>query len=765
MPFREDRLRAIDDAIQQAITDARTPGAVFRLEREGVVYQRAYGSRAIVPEREPMSEDTIFDAASLTKVIATTSAVMKLVEAGKLDPEAPASRYLPEFGTLGKERITLRHLLTHSSGLRAGLSPNGDWKGKEEALKRVCQEAPTKDPGTSYLYSDINFITLGFIVERVSGKTLDAFCAEEIFQPLGMKDSGFRPFDPKVNPLPQPADTGRIAPTEMIGKVVLRGVVHDPTSRRMGGVAGHAGLFLTVEDLGRFARMLLGGGELDGVRIFRPETVEAMTHIQSPEGLPRRGFGWDIDSPHAGPRGEIFPIGSYGHTGWTGTRLWIDPFSKTSVIFLSNRNHPDEKGGVVKLQGQLGTLAAEAIPDFNFQHVPGALEAEPAKAVAAKPPAPSGPVLNGIDVLKREDFRQLRGCKVGLITNQTGIDRERNTTIDLLQKAPGLKLVALFSPEHGIRGDLDREGIGDTTDEKTGLPVCSLYGERRSPTAEQLAGIDTLVFDIQDIGCRFYTYISTMTNCMEAAGRAKLRFVVLDRVNPIGPIVEGPVLSAERSFVAAHEIPLRHGMTVGELARMIDAERKFGAQPEVIRCEGGPALQWFDGSGQPWQNPSPNMRGPTAAILYPGVGMLEFCKLSVGRGTDTPFELLGAPYIDELRFAADLNQVGLPGVRFVPTRFTPVASVFKDLECRGVRILLTDRESFRAADLGMVLAATLQRLYGDKVELGKMAKLIGDPATLDALIQQQAPDAIRKLRDRGVADFLTRRKPFLLYPR
>lgn len=762
--FRTGRLAEIDDAISQAVTDARAPGAVFRLERKGTVYQKAYGERAIVPALERMTEDTIFDAASLTKVIATTSAVMKLVESGKLDVDSPVSRYLPEFTGHGKERITLRQLLTHSSGLRAGLSPDSDWKGKQAALERACGEKPTDDPGAVYRYSDINFIVLGLVVERVSGGGLEEFCAREIFTPLGMKDTGFRPFDPLQ--VPSPGDIGRIAPTELLkdGRI-LRGVVHDPTSRRMGGVAGHAGLFTTAEDLGRFARMMLGGGELDGARVFKTGTVAAMTAVQSPPGLPRRGFGWDIDSPFAGPRGALFPVGSYGHTGWTGTRLWIDPFSKTTVIFLSNRNHPDEESSVVGLQYELGTLAAQAVEGFDFGKVDGALSPEPRQARPAAAVKTDAPVLNGIDVIKQDKFRQLRGRKVGLITNHTGIDRERNATLDLLHAAPGLKLVALFSPEHGIRGDQDHEKIGDTTDEKTGVPVYSLYGERRSPTPEQLEGIDTLVFDIQDIGCRFYTYISTMANCLEAAGKAKIRFVVLDRVNPIGPAVEGPVLTAERSFVAAHEIPLRHGMTAGELARLINAERKFGADLGVIRCEGGSPLRWFDATGLPWKNPSPNMRGPTAATLYPGVGLLEFCKLSVGRGTETPFEILGAPYIDELKLAAEMNRGGLPGVRFVPVRFTPTASVFAGEECGGVRFLLTDRESFRAADLGLLLAATLQRMYGDKLELGKMATLLGDEATLEAIRRDAPLDALRNAKDRDVAGFLVRRAPYLLYPR
>lgn len=762
--FHPDRLDAIDDAISQAVTDARTPGAVFLLERDGVVYRKAYGSRAIVPTEEPMTEDTVFDAASLTKVIATTIAVMKLAESGKLDIEAPVSRYLPEFTGSGKEAITVRQLFTHSSGLRAGLPPDGDWKGAGAAFKVACAEPLPNPPGTSYRYSDINFILLGFLVERVTGSRLDDYCTREIFHPLKMNDTAFRSFDPET--LPAPAGTGRIAPTERLADGrVLRGIVHDPTARRMGGVAGHAGIFTTVDDLARFARMLLSGGELEGARILRAETVAQMTGVQSPPGLPRRGFGWDIDSPFAGPRGEIFPIGGYGHTGWTGTRLWIDPFSKTIVILLSNRNHPDEKGNVIALQRQLGTLAAQAIPDFNFQHVPGALPPDPAKETAPAAAEISGPVLNGIDVLKRDGFRQLRGRKIGLITNHTGIDRERKSTIDLLHAAPGLELVALFSPEHGIRGDLDHGKIGDTKDERTGLPVYSLYGERRSPTPEQLAGIDTLVFDIQDIGCRFYTYISTMANCLEAAGEAKIRFVVLDRVNPLGPVAEGPVLTAERSFVAAHEIPLRHGMTAGELARLIHAERKTGGQPGVIRCEGGRPLQWFDGTGLPWSNPSPNMRGPAAALLYPGVGLLEFCKVSVGRGTDTPFEILGAPYIDDRSLAAEMNGCGLPGISFVPVRFKPASSVFAGEKCGGVRFTITDREAFRAADLGITLATVLQRRHADKLELSQMGKLLGDAKTLDAIENGSSLREIKTGWTSGMESFRKRSAPFLLYPR
>ena len=311
---------------------------------------------------------------------------------------------------------------------------------------------------------------------------------------------------------------------------MLRGVVHDPTSRAMAGVTGHAGLFTTAGDLARFARLFLNEGTLGGRKVLKPETVRLMTSVQTAETVSaRRGLGWDIDSGYSRPRGRIFPLGSYGHTGFTGTCLWIDPFSKTFWLFLSNRVHPDAKGNILSLQTELGTLAAQAVRNFDFERVPGALSSRTnAPVVTASEWVPD--VRNGIDVLVRDGFKPLRGLRVGLISNHTGQDRNRRSTIDLLHGAPEVSLKVLFSPEHGIRGVADAQ-VSDSRDGATGLPVYSLYGERRAPSAEQLKGLDALVFDIQDIGCRYYTYIGTMGNCMEAASKAGIRFVVLDRVN------------------------------------------------------------------------------------------------------------------------------------------------------------------------------------------------------------------------------------------
>jgi uncharacterized protein YbbC (DUF1343 family)/CubicO group peptidase (beta-lactamase class C family) len=752
--FDTNKLAEVDAAITQAIAEQRLPGAVVWLERDGVAYHRAYGLRAVRPAEQPMTEDTVFDLASLTKVLATAPCILRLVERDQVRLDARVQDYIPEFRRNGKDDITIRQLLTHTSGLRPGLGRAVD--GPNAAIFYACQEKTNSVPGTAFVYSDINFILLGEVAQRVTHTGLETLAVAGIFGPLRMRETGFLP-DRKLRP--------RIAPTEG----AQRGVVHDPTARGMGGVAGHAGLFGTAADLARFARMMLNGGELEGKRILASDTVRLMTSVQTPDSITaRRGLGWDIDTGYS-RRGTVFPIGSYGHTGFTGGSIWIDPFSKTFLIFLSNRVHPDGHGDVRTLQTTLGTLAAEAVLGFDFTQVAGALAprtntARAAVALAStNGPSPATPsVLNGIDVLKKQGFAPLKGLRVGLITNHTGRDREGNSTIDLLKAAPGVTLQALFSPEHGIRGELD-EKVDDGVDRKTGLPVHSLYGRRRSPTPEQLAGLDALVFDIQDVGCRFYTYISTMGLCLEAAATAKLKFFVLDRVNPInGLSVAGNVCHGDSHFTAFHPLPLRHGMTVGELARLFNDERHWKADLNVIPLEGWRRDLWFDETGLPWVNPSPNMRNLRAATLYPGVGLLEFA-LSVGRGTDTPFELVGAPYIDGEKLAADLNAAALPGVVFKPVRFTPKASVFKDKECGGVSILLTNRAECLPVEVGLSLALAIQKLHPDDFDLEKVNVLLQDLIALDAIRSGRTLAEIKEGWAKDLEAFKTRRGKYLLY--
>jgi uncharacterized protein YbbC (DUF1343 family)/CubicO group peptidase (beta-lactamase class C family) len=747
-PFNRAKLADIDAAIIDAVAEGKLPGGVFWLERKGESYNKAYGQRALVPKRESMTTDTIFDAASLTKVVACTPAVMLLIERGKIQLDDTAQKYIPEFVGDGKETITIRQLLNHTSGLRPDVDTQPPWEGYDTAIQRACAEKLHAEPGSVFRYSDINFFLLGDIVKRAAGIPLNEFAAREIFAPLKMKDTGYLPAKSKLP---------RVAPTTTN---LLRGVVHDPTARYMGGVAGHAGLFTTAFDLARFARMMLNQGELDGVRILKPETVALMTRVQTPESMDmRRGFGWDIDTGYSRPRGKLFPIGSYGHTGFTGNAMWIDPFSETFWILLSNRVHPDGKGNVLPLQLTVATFAAMAVDGFDYTNVEGAL---PVRTARENLTSRRTDVLNGIDVLVKKKFAPLKKLKIGLITNHTGIDRERKPTIDILKEAPDVELKALFSPEHGIRGQFD-EKINDSADEKTGLPVYSLYGERRSPIAEQLKGLDALVYDIQDIGCRFYTYPSTMGLCMEAAAKAKIKFVVLDRVNPINGIsLEGPVHKGESTFVAFHSTPLRHGMTVGELARMFNAERGWNAQLTVIPIEGWRRDMWFDQTGLPWINPSPNMRSLTEATLYPGVGLHE-SALSVGRGTGTPFEVVGAPYINDLDAAEELNRAGLPGITFVPIRFTPTASTFKDKPCGGVSMLITDRNRVKPVDVGITIGLVLQRLYPNDYALNKPINLLTSKPTLEAIKRGDSLIAIKQSWAADLDAFKKRREPFLLY--
>ena len=348
----------MDRAIASSIKRKRLPGGVLWLEHGGQVYKKSYGNRSTVPKSEAMTLDTIFDAASLTKVIATLPSVMKLIEEGKIGLEDKVIKYLPELtGDRNKSAITIRHLLTHTSGLLAGIRRGYQWQGYEHGIMLATSEASSDSGGKYYRYSDLNFILLGEIVGRVSKQRVDRFAATHVFEPLKMTDTTF---------LPAPRLQARIAPTtRMEDGTVLRGLVHDPTSRAMGGVTGHAGLFTTAHDLARYAHMLLNGGELEGVRILQPESVKLMSTVQSPEFITeRRALGFDIDSPYAGPRGNTFPLGSFGHTGWTGTSLWIDPFSKTFVIFLSNRNHPN--GGACDINWELSPRNRSSTTSAKF---------------------------------------------------------------------------------------------------------------------------------------------------------------------------------------------------------------------------------------------------------------------------------------------------------------------------------------------------------------------------------------------------------------
>jgi uncharacterized protein YbbC (DUF1343 family)/CubicO group peptidase (beta-lactamase class C family) len=761
--LHREQFTPVDGIVRDAIRQGEIPGAVVVVgARQKVVYRSAFGFRSLVPRRLPMKGNTIFDIASLTKVVATTTAVMQLIEKGKLRLEDPVARYWPEFGANGKSDITVRELLTHYSGLRPDLDPGSGNPGYAGTMEMIAHETPIAPPGTRFIYSDINFEALGELVRRISGEPLDTYCKDHIFGPLGMRDTTFRP----------PSSwRSRIAPTEWQKDTMLRGEVQDPAARRMGGVAGHAGLFSSAGDLALFARMLLNNGTLKGKHILSALSVKKMTSPQSPPGKTvLRGLGWDIDSPFSSARGELYPVGSYGHTGYTGTSLWIDPASGTFVIILTNRVHPDGKGDAVPLRSRIATAVASALGPEAQERIlasgaPLTGRSELLKSYGVRG-LRNGRVRTGIDILEAEDFTPLKGLRIGLITNRTGIDSEGRRTVDLLFRAQGVKLEAIFSPEHGLSGtEDDVSGKEVTRDQPTGLPVYSLYGRNLRPTKEMLRGLDALVFDIQDAGVRFYTYITTMGYAMEEAARKGIAFFVLDRPDPIsGALVQGPVMDDDfKSFTGYFPMPLRHGMTVGELAGMFNRENRMGLQLHVIKMQGYRRPDWYDETGLRWVNPSPNIRTLDEAILYPAVAMAEGANVSVGRGTGTPFELLGAPWVDAQALAVYLNARRIQGVRFIPTDFTPSENKFKNELCRGVQIILLDRDALDAGEAGIEIVSALYRLFPNDFMIDKTLDLLGSLAILDEIKAGRDPMVIALQWQAALESFRRLRSKYLLY--
>ncbi len=742
-----DRFSTLDAVLEKAVGQGEIPGAVVLVgQGDAVLFRRAFGWRALEPEREPMTLDTVFDLASLTKPMVTATVLMQLVEQGRLKLDDPLTKYLQECATNGKPALTLRLLATHFSGLQADLNLKEPWQGKEEALRRACAEKPVEAPGTRWRYSDINYILLGEVVERVAGEPLEVYAERRIFGPLGMRETRFRP----------PEEwRGRIAPTERDESgAMLRGVVHDPTARRMGGVAGHAGVFGTADDVARFAQAMLAGGG----GVLTRESVAAMTSPQQPVAANvLRGIGWDIDSPHSSLRGDWLPRGSFGHTGFTGTSLWMDPASRTYIVLLTNVVHPRGGKSAVALRRRVANAVAAAL------------------GIGAQAGAEQGRTTRaGIDVLEASHFDLLRAPnaprprRIGLLTNRTGRDSEGRRTIDVLARAPGVELAAIFSPEHGITGTEDKPDIADARDAPTGLPVYSLnYANpaTRRPRPEWLRGLDAVVVDLQDVGVSFYTYHVTMAYLMEAAAEAGIEVVVLDRPNPItGAAVDGPVSDADsKGPVRYHPLPVRHGMTLGELARMFNAERKIGAWLSVVPMAGWRRGEWFDLTGLTWVSPSPNLPSVAAAALYPGVAMAEWSNISVGRGTESPFELVGAPWVEGTRLAAYLNRRRIPGVRFEAARFTPASSLYKGEACEGVRIVATDRKRMDAARLGVELISALRKLYPGKYDLGRTAALVANRKVMAALERGEDAQVIARGWQKELKDFVRVRHKYLLY--
>jgi uncharacterized protein YbbC (DUF1343 family) len=730
----------------EGVDQEKLPGCVVVIGRaSGIVYQKAFGSRALLPSQETMTLDTIFDVASLTKPIATASALMVLAEQGKVALDERAARYVPEFRTRGKDAITLRQLLTHVSGLPSE-TPLADFEhGRAGAMKHILALSLKAPPGTKFTYSDVGFLVLEEVIRRVTGGNLAAFANKMVFRPLGMNETGFLP----------PTDARpRIAPTEKRNDVWIRGEVHDPRAYRLGGVAGHAGLFSTAKDLARFARMVLGEGTLDGARVLAAESVRKMLAAHDvPGGV--RALGWDMQSGYSANRGTALSRRAVGHGGYTGTSLWIDPERDLFVIFLSNRVHPDGKGSINALAGAIATLAGTTLASTEA-HVTGS------------------PLALGIDVLTAENFARLRGLRFVLLTNDSARTRDGARTTDVLASRRELALVSLLSPEHGLSGSRD-ERIEDGIDTKTKLPVGSLYGGTLAARMARTAGprpvtlppaIDAVVVDLPDVGARFFTYASTLHGILRAAAERGLRVIVLDRPNPIdGMDVAGPMLKAsEMSPVNHHPLPIRHGMTMGELAELMNADEHLGVRLEVVRMTGYDRRTYFDETGLAWWPPSPNLRTVGQAVLYTGVALLEATNVSVGRGTDLPFEVVGAPWIDGRALAAELGKAGLAGVSFESTSFTPTENRYQGVLCHGVRLRLENRAVFDPIRTGLAMALALCKLHGKEWDSTRLRRMLGDPMVAQAVVEGRALSEIEALFRDDLEAFRAKRAKYLLYP-
>ncbi len=855
---------AASTLIDDGIAAKKLPGAVLQVGHNGMVlFTQAYGLRKYAGEpgldgqpapAEPMTVDTIFDMASLTKCLATATAIMQLYEAGKLQFDDPVAKYLPEFAVNGKQAVTIRMLLTHYSGLPEDVSLKDPWglaaPDKAEGIKRAMNATLYGPPGLTFKYSDINFITLGALVEKLSGETEDVYVADHIFKPLGMTQTGYRPYDKTCGPVtryganvaPGPRPFGRIgvvclphtwspynldpqtAPTAHDDESkldpslnpdwdhLLRGTVHDPTTRRMGGVAGHAGVFSTAHDVGLYAQALLDKLLHNaGPFPLKQSTLKLMTTPEQPataqggatiftedgqptKGVATRGFGWDINTAFSRPRGSIFPIGSFGHTGFTGTTLWMDPFSNTYVVLLANAIHPRGATPISALRGQVATAVAQALGLSG-------------KTIS------STRTLTGIDVLESDRYAQLieaatrhnNRLNLGILTNVAGTDSKGRRTIDVIAtEAPKpVHLTTLFAAEHGLSARQESTAIKAEFDDATKLPITSLYGPKpsdRRPTHEQLKDLDAVLIDFQDVGNRFWTFDTAMGYFLEASAaemrdyQHDLEIIVLDHPNPTSGTdfaVQGPISDPGRqSYVDYTPLPARHGMTIGELARYYNAEATPTAKATEIFAAGSKAVAppaakgigahltvvplqhwsrnlYLDQTGIAWNNPSPNLRSVTAATLYPGIGLFETSNLSVGRGTATPFEHFGAPYLKPADVLACLTPRKIPGIAFsattLPIAETPDHYPYHGQTIPGIKLTITDRSVLDTPELGIEIVACVHTLYPAEFNLARTINIIANADTMAALQRGDDPRTIAATWKPALDAFRQKRAPYLLY--
>ncbi len=674
--------------LKRAVALSKAPGAVACVGKAGggKLLSAAEGMRQITPVSEAATEDTLYDLASLTKQVATTTSVMLLQEDGKLSLDQKVSDFLP---IPGLERYTLRQCITHT----AGLAPFKPWQTEvhspEDIVQRIAALPMSSPPGTRRVYSDLGFILLAQVVGQAAREPVDAFIARRVFKPLGMKRTLFNP----GAELRKDCAATENCPWR---KRVLKGEVHDERAFAMGGVAGHAGLFSTAPDLGLFCDALLSG------RILKSATLDEMLRFGHVPSYPGQGIGWWLDPWTSGSNGYLPSRRAFGHTGFTGTSMWLDRDTGLYGVLLSNTVHP-------KREPRDNTSLRRTFYDgIMFSQYPKSTNAH-----------------GGIDYLYRVDYAPVREKRAAILTNQAATDMLGRPDLEVFDLEPGVTFKTVYTPEHGLRGQAEA-GKSVASEKSAATTVISLYGKQKRPTKDELKGVQLFVIDLPDVGSRYYTYMATMKECLTACAESGVPVLVLDRPNPLGgTVLEGPVAKVFESAVCSAPIPARHGMTLGEIAQFFQRTvfEKSKLKLDIQNAENWRRELMHPACALPWTPPSPNLPSFESALAYAGICLFEGVNLNEGRGTETPFLIFGAPWTDNKALADAVDPALSAGFKLITRVYIPKPIPGKSENpeyngkiCKGILLEVADPNAARPFSLAVGLLAELVKRHKDQLQ-------------------------------------------------
>jgi len=704
----------IKKAFKNALEESHAPGGVLYIgSKDSTHLHIASGQRQTFPKSKPAKKDTLYDMASITKVVGTVTAIMQLKEQGKLSLEQSVTDFVP---LMELKDMTLKHLLTHTSGLVAVERYFTSMTSLDRMLQRYAKEGIERLPDIEHLYSDVGFMLLGRVVEEASRESLDVYTKKNIFDPLEMNRTSYNPPEEWLkNCAPTENDPWR--------QKLVHGEVHDENTWAVGGVSGHAGIFSTASDMAKFCRGLMDG------TILSVDSVREMTSMNIKPLYPWQGLGWQIDPWSTKKTGFLPSRTAFGHTGWTGTSIWIDPDRDLFTILLSNTCHPNrEDRDNETLRRTIHTAVGNSFYAKTNLHT-------------------------GLDRLARENFKIVEDRTFALLTNHAAVDQHGRHVLDVLGFAPKLQIKRLYSPEHGIRGQA--EAGEKIAGQESSVPVTSLYGKRKAPSSEELAEIDVFLIDLQDIGARYYTYMATMKACLEACAQASVPVVVLDRPNPVNGItIEGPIAQNTTSLVSCTAIPIRHGMTMGELAVWFQENdlKGLGLKLDINYLDNWQPRRMFDECTYPWVAPSPNMPDAETALVYVGTCLIEGTNLNEGRGTETPFKIVGAPWLNAQKLLKLISSDDHAGCRLEAAKYTPVSipgkstnPKFKDEECEGIRIHVENPTKVHGFQVALAIITGIRELHPDQLEfISFFDTLAGGPDLRNRIMEGESASRIVK---------------------